>query len=91
MSFCGLGSKGVARSGSGAYLTQEPGGEEAKKDGVVGLAVVPGYPDAACFPQLPFPALQGPGLGPHVQEHHQRAPLDQPAPEIHLGRTHKEA
>ena len=50
---CNLGP-GVKRRGtgtdSGAYLTQEPGGEEAEKDGVVGLPVVPGHPDVACVP-----------------------------------------
>lgn len=46
---------------NGAYLTQEPGGEEAKKDGVVGLTVVPRHPDVAGVPELPLPALQGPG------------------------------
>lgn len=71
-------------TGSGAYLTQEPGGEEAKKDGVVGLAVVPGHPDVARVPELPLPALQGPGRGPHVEEYHEGAALDQPAPEICL-------
>lgn len=44
-----------------AYLTQEPGGEEAKQDSVIGLTVVPGYPDVADVPKLTLPALQGPG------------------------------
>lgn len=48
-------------TGGGAYLTQEPGGEEAKKDGVVGLTVVPGHPDVAGVPKLSLPAFQGPG------------------------------
>ena len=56
---------GVGRSDTGtdngAYLTQEPGCEEAKKDGVVGPTVVPGHPDVAGVPELPLPAFQGPG------------------------------
>lgn len=48
-------------TGNGTYLTQEPGGEEAKKDSIVGLPVVPGHPNVAGVPELPLPALQGPG------------------------------
>ena len=66
------------------YLGDEPDGEEAEDNGVVGLLVLVGHADVCALPQLTLPLVQFPRRRPDVEQRHLGVALDQPPTEHYL-------